>query len=778
MFSSRKSNGVHGGNPTLGTKSLRFRSSASASLSRTPATATNRTTWTWSGWVKRGTFSSRGTLLSAGSDGSNELIFYFENANTLVVFNRPDGTNVQTTQVFRDPSAWYHIVLVWDTTQTTASNRLRLYINGVQVTSFSTTTYPASSGLSAVNNNITHYLGQLSDGLYYDGYMADVYLIDGQALTPSSFGSTNGTTGQWSPAQYTGTFGTNGFYLPFNNATSTTTLGYDQSGNSNNWTTTGISLSAGSTYDSMNDVPVAYSATAANYAVLNPLSILVGTITNGNLSGDTGTTNGGVVYGSINIPSSGKWYWEFTQTNTGVSYSGIETIVSSTSATTPNNVWYVYDGTKIVNGTSSSYGASYGNNDTIGVAVNVDSGTITFYKNGTSQGAITYATASISVTPSWRDGSGSASISFNANFGQQPFIYTPPSGYNALNTYNLPTPAILQGNKYFNPVLYTGNNSNNNAITVGFQPDFVWIKSRSNAYDNNEFDVLRGRAGLVTNTSAAEVAGGPSNRDLVSFDANGFTVGPDYNFNVNTSGATFVSWNWKANGSGSSNTNGSITSTVSASTTAGFSIVTYTGNGSNGATVGHGLGKTPSMVIVKVRSTTNYWLVYHIGLTSAGYYIVLNSTNGQTADSTIWNSTAPTSSVFTLGTDSSTNLNAGTFVAYCFAPVAGFSAFGSYVGNGSTDGTFVYLGFRPAFILVKASSTTSPWIIYDTARNTYNSLGYEIYPNSSSAEAFYTDLNVLSNGFKHIQSGSPNSSGVTYIYACFASNPFAYSNAF
>jgi hypothetical protein len=235
---------------------------------------------------------------------------------------------------------------------------------------------------------------------------------------------------------------------------------------------------------------------------------------------------------------------------------------------------------------------------------------------------------------------------------------------------------------------------------------------------------------------------------------------------------------WKGGGTGVTNTSGSITSTVSASTTSGFSVVTYTGTGPGNFTVGHGLGVAPSMIIMKNRDRAIYWIVY-TATTGINNFLRLNTTDISTASTGIWGTSAPTSTVFGgAGTDASNGYIAGEkIVAYCFAPIAGYSAFGSYTGNGSADGTFVYTGFRPAFVMVKASSTTSDWIIFDTSRNTYNVVGYEIYPNSSAAEAYYADLDILSNGFKHRQSGSPNASGVTYIYACFAQNPFKTSLA-
>jgi hypothetical protein len=278
----------------------------------------------------------------------------------------------------------------------------------------------------------------------------------------------------------------------------------------------------------------------------------------------------------------------------------------------------------------------------------------------------------------------------------------------------------------------------------------------------------------LTNAEATSSAG----VDLISFDTNGFTLGQDSSANSNSSGGvTYVAWNWKANGSGSSNSAGSITSTVSANTTSGFSIVTYTGTGAN-ATVGHGLGVAPSMIIIKNRSSALNWICYHVSLGN-GNAVFLNLTNASGSD-TAWNNTSPTSTVFSLGS-AATNANGSgnALVAYCFAPIAGYSAFGSYTGNGSSDGVFVYTGFRPAYVLIKRTTSAYDWWILDATRATYNAVKGRLYANDSSAESTtYPYLDFLSNGFKlRDADGGLNASGEPYIYACFAQNPFKYSLA-
>jgi hypothetical protein len=324
--------------------------------------------------------------------------------------------------------------------------------------------------------------------------------------------------------------------------------------------------------------------------------------------------------------------------------------------------------------------------------------------------------------------------------------------------------------------LWTGNggsqsvlNSTNNTIGTTFQPDFVWMKSRGATYvsnDHNLFDVLRGvNKALFSNLTDAETT---YTSRLTSFDSSGFTTGAQYNAN----NGTFVGWQWKANGAGVSNTNGSITSTVSANTTAGFSVVTWTEPASGANTIGHGLGVAPSMIIVKARGTTTNWPVYHTSI-GATNILRLNLTNASSAD-TGFNNTAPTSSVFS----SNFGFNS-TAVAYCFAAVAGYSAFGSYTGNGSSDGPFVYLGFRPRFVMVK-NTTSNNWGIIDTSRDTYNGAYQRLHPNLSQAENTGAGvvLDLLSNGFKCRNSdGLENQSGVSIIYAAFAENPFNSSRA-
>jgi hypothetical protein len=423
------------------TRSLRFRSSATAYLSRTPAAASNRTTWTWSGWVKRGKLGAYQTLFSTYGNSTNvdeQIRLYNSDVLNIEYYSTSSFVyQLLTTQVFRDPAAWYHIVVAMDTTQATASNRIKIYVNGTQVTSFSTATYPAQNTNTLVDGALPHYIGvDANNGLnsYYDGYLTEVNFIDGQALTPSSFGAYS-IYNQWLPKKYADTYGTNGFYLPFTNNASTITLGYDFSPQGNNWTTNNISVTAGSTYDSMTDVPTLTSATAANFAVLNPLSNdSTNTLSAANLTYSIAANGNGYPTSTIQF-SADKYYWECTVTST----HNIVGIVLGTTGTTTQlfstGYGYYYTGVKYVNGTSSAYGSSYTTADVIGVAVDMTALTITFYKNNTSQGAISIAAGLYKIAGG--NGNSAAVASGSYNFGQRPFNYSPPSGYVALNTYNL-----------------------------------------------------------------------------------------------------------------------------------------------------------------------------------------------------------------------------------------------------------------------------------------------------------------------------------------------------
>jgi hypothetical protein len=337
---------------------------------------------------------------------------------------------------------------------------------------------------------------------------------------------------------------------------------------------------------------------------------------------------------------------------------------------------------------------------------------------------------------------------------------------------------INKSSEHFNTKLYTGNGSTQSITGVGFQPDWTWIKSRTTNGYHNVFDAVRGATKRIfTNDTQVEAT---TSTTLTSFDSDGFSLGS--NGDVNGNSQSQVAWNWKANGAGSSNTDGSITSTVSANTTSGFSIVSYTGTGSV-ATVGHGLGAVPKMIFFKDRETSVDWGVYAEAIGN-GNELYLSTTDSSGANSNAFNSTSPTSSVFTIGTSSRYNPSSKSVIAYCFAEKTGYSKFGSYTGNGSTDGAFVYTGFKPAFLMIKRTSGSDQWILYDTKRETGNVMNLALTPDSSDAEqdtSSYNTLDIVSNGFK-CRGGSSgsgtgtNQSGGSYIYMAFAEAPLVGTN--
>lgn len=783
MFAASKTASVSTGTYQI-TRSLRFNSADNGYLNRTPASSGNLKTWTWSAWVKLSAINKDKVLFSA-VNGSNQTAAYITSTNVISFFDSTSG-NLTTTALFKDPNAWQHIIAVWDSGNATAGNRMRLYVNGVEITSFTTDTNPTLNTNSTWNTAIDHRLGGYSPNtsISWDGYMTEIYFIDGQALTPSSFGQTDAQTGQWSPIPYSGgSYGTNGFYVNFSDNSNTTaaTLGADYSGNGNNFTPNNFSVTAGVGNDSLVDVPVLYGidtgageSVRGNYCTLNPLLNSSGyaTFSNGNLDVVPDSTHYPMVPATFGM-ISGKWYWEYTLGATGNNgrLLGIVNSLASTTAFVGGNAngWGYYGGgQKYTNGSGTTYGASYTSGDIISVSFDADAGTLVFYKNGTSQGTAFSSLTNGPYFPAWSPGDNGQTGTTSLNFGQRAFTYTAPSGFKALCTQNLPTPAVgattaTQASKYFNPVYYTGTGSSQSITGVNFQPDFVWIKSRSAALDHGLYDVVRGvQKQIVSNN---DNSGTTESTGLTAFGSDGFTVGALAQLNTNA--ATYIAWNWKGNGTGVTNTSGTITSTVSANTTAGFSVVTYTGNGSSG-TVGHGLGVAPAMIIVKSTANTYKWLVYHqsTGFSQSGY---LNLTDIFATDSSV---SATSSTTFTAA--SGACVGTYSYVAYCFAPIAGYSAFGSYVGTSNADGPFLNLGFTPKYILIKQTTpNATDWRLI-TINTSYLSA------NTSSAEYDSPPgpIRGLANGVKIVGTGGDiNYASSTYIYAAFASFPFKYALA-
>lgn len=740
-------------------QSLRFNDNDSAYLSRTPASAGDRKTWTWSGWVKRVNLGSAQTIL-----GANTTFVEFTSADK-IQFDH-NGTTVATNAVFCDPSAWYHVVVAVDTTQATAADRTEIYVNGtIQAV---TGSYVSQNTDTDVNDATQHNIGaNLTPAEYLDSYMAEVKFIDGSALTPSSFGELKSDI--WVPKAYTGSYGTNGFYLNFSDSAA---IGDDLSGNANDWTPTNLA-----------STDVVLDSPTHNWPTLNSNANSGLTLAEGNLRFTSNVSNRDTALATMSV-ASGKWYWELLVTDNAIMV-GIETdrlypvSDSRIGLATDGYAWRI-DTRDIFHDSSTfgAYGASVSSGDVVGVALDLDAGTLEFFLNNVSQGQ-----AFSGITGAWipavSDSSNAATADGTLNFGQDSsfagsktaqgntdanglgdFYYAPPSGHLAVCADNLPAPAIDPAvddapADYFDVVLDTGASIKTSAEAL-FTNQLSWIKDRANANNHQLIDSARGlTAVLQSNTSAAETT-------------------------YSAPSGTSVAWVWRASDSSpASNTDGSITSTVSANQKAGFSVVQYTGTGT-AATVGHGLGDAPKLLLVKNRDQADDWQVYH-GANTANPetdYLVLNTT-AATADATNrWSDTLPTASVFTIGAGAVVNTSTEAYVAYCFAEVEGFSKFGSYTGNGSADGIFAYCGFRPAFVMIKRTNSTGNWTILDNSREGYNVDNDPLYTNLTSAEGTTDLADLLSNGFKlRSTDSSVNASSDTYVFAAFAEQPFKYSNA-
>jgi len=747
-------------------------------------------------------------------------MLFIEPANDRIAIYDYDGVtdygkhyNVQ----IRDPSAWYHVQYAVDTTQSTASDRLKTYLNGTQLTAPYATEYgdmPLNYE-TEMNYTTTQYIGKyVGNAKYADGYLSDVNFVDGTQLAPTSFGETK--NGVWIPKKYTGSYGTNGYRLQFigtgtstssGSVTNPTNIGDDSSGNNNHFAVSGLASTDANIPDSPEN----------NFCTWNPLSNTGVTLANGNLETSGGASH---VCGGTMAVTSGKWYWEckLKSTVNGSNPVILSFVSANTIAHAANYEQGVYFYTD--NGGNKSLVHVENNSATQTITVpsamlpiavdevmqyayDGDTGKIWFgienvwadNSGGTtgnpSTGAnptFTLADTSIFMTP-LRDHGGVAWTG-HANFGQLTNAYTAPTDFNALSTANLEEPTISPDSSngtaddYHNTVLYTGDGQSGQAITgIGFKPDWVWIKERSSTSSNALYDSSRGiKKQLESNTLDAETN---YDSNLLSFDIDGFTLGGSGA--TNQSSQTYVGWNWKANaGTTSTNEQGNVTTTVQANTTAGFSICTYSGN-SSALTIGHGLGKKPAMVIVKNRTDSSTdWIIGHKDLSSGGGGFDNNKFLKFSTASTLTNSlvfgTEPTTTTIALTTGNAGNLSTSgkNYVAYCFAEVEGYSRFSSYTGNGSNDGTFVFLGFRPSFIMTKRTNSTSNWVIQDSVRQTFNPSDAWLRPNTSDSEGTTSpdlDIDFLSNGFKVRNNGTDNNiSGSTYIYMAFGSS-FKYANA-
>ena len=779
-------------------RSLRFNGAdTTAHLTRTPSTSGNRKVWTFSAWIKIAhTDDGPNYIYAANNSNTSYVALYFRYKKLYTYFHPTNNYGEVSSRLFSDVGSWIHVVHQVDA----GDFGQKIWING-EALSLNSGRNPANNDYGWNQSGVTHRVGNASwrnDNV--DGYLADVYHTDGQLKFPSDFGYTESQTGMWRPKKYEGTYGTNGFHLDFsdNSAATAATLGKDRSGNGNDFTPNSLSVSAGEGNDSFEDTPT------DNFVTLNPLERFTHncTLSNGNLKA-TGP-NESYPASAANIAlSSGKWYYEFV-INTKTSNPMCGVCKNDYVSGGAGRILYRSTGHYVMHdGSEPTDPDSFDVGDVIGVAIDLDdtAGNIRFYKNGTLQTVNSNLNSLKSQLSISTLGGLHPYIQMyhndvcTVNFGQRPFSYTPPTGFKALSSNNLPptVPSII-AKKHFDTVLYTGNGSTGQSITsLEFQPDLVWCKSRSNGRNHVMTDSVRGRAkGMypdATNTDFTDAAG----RGLVSFNSNGFTVGnPENASSHNNSGETIVAWCWKAGGNSNTfNVDGTGYATAAAAgldggsldptgasinTEAGFSIITYTGTNNTSETISHGLGKKPAWILVKSRSVAGQdWVIYHKKLDGgnqpATHIIKLNTSDAEADVNDVWNDTEPTSSVFTVGTEAMVNHTAGdTYLAYCWSEIPGYSKFGLYTGNGTSDGPFVYTGFTPRFIIYRKSPSEN-WHMFDTKRSPNNTTATVIDPNRSAAETTDTNtqIDILSNGFKLRSShGTSNASSTDYIYMAWA----------
>ena len=755
-------------------RSLRFNSGDSAHLSRTPSSAGNRKTWTWSGWVKRtdGGTDKRGLF---GVNSTNAMIRFNNDdggSNLRVLDNASGGYDVITKAKFRDPSAWYHFVVSVDTTESTAADRVKIYVNGVREDTFYSASYPTQNQDLTFNTAAQHNIGRTgsSNNEYLNAYLADVHFIDGQALAPTDFGEPDADTGVWIPKKYSGSYGTNGFHLDFSD---TSDLGNDVAG-SNNWTPNNFSVASGAGNDSLIDTPTNYDAASGNnggnYATLNPLQKSSGsTLSNGNLDISMSSAQG-TTFATMAFPATGKWYFECTAnaTQCDVGIAKADASLSQYVGKNSSGYGYYVDGNVYNNDASAGSGASYTTGDVIGVAFDADAGTCKWYKNNALQVTVS------SLSGEWFPAFGSGSAAGFFNFGSRPFAYTPPTGHKSLCTTNLSEPTIKDGSTVMDVVKYNGTAATQVVTGLSYEPDLVWLKRRDSAGNHNIQDQVRGASAVIqSDYNGAEFTNGPR---ISSFNSNGFTLTSDNG--ANASGGTYVGWTWDGGTTTATNTAGDIQASVRANQSAGFSIVKFTASGSYGMrSIGHGLGAKPSLVISKRTDGSGDWLV-HTDVTGSILQLDLNTTDASAAASSYYSANTSTFSLY----HGHYMDNGYEFINYCFAPVSQYSAIGSYTGSGSNDGSFIFTGFAVRWLMIKCTSDAGQeWVIIDSARSPFNVADDALYANDGAAEATNStrDVDLLSNGFKlrNGSSGATDFSNRTYIYLAFAESPLKYSRA-
>ena len=791
--------------------SMRFRRGVGSNteINRDPSSAGDRKKHTVSVWVKRSRPSDGSQVLLGGFASSYSDFLYFRSDDRLE-YTLGNAYSVATDMKFRDISNWYHIVTHFDVANSTTTDRLKFYVNGVEQTKTVTYgSYPANQNY-AFSNTVDQTIGGLTNfgGYEFDGYLCDYHFIDGSLVSHNSFGEFK--NGIWIPKIVnTGaiTYGTNGFRLEFKG---TDTDGPSTSGSVN-------SNSVGASSVNSNHFH-AYSTALANHSALpdnpennfctlNPLNANdhrgEATFYEGALRMTSSSGNRGFTTGTMKL--HGKVYFEVLCKAGQNGFVGIADINNSVSGNSAGQSLDFYNGTPRIDGSSQSGTGTFSNGDIMGVKVDVDARTIEFFRNNSSVFSATYSQIT-EYFPFLHDSSGGRSSDFVANFGQDSsfagektpqgntdsngqgdFYYTPPTGFLALCSANLPDTDLApnqleQADDYFVVKTYSGDSNNNTQVSTGFQPDWVWIKSRNegSSAGSGEHMLYDTNRGVQKDINTSDTGSEATNANgLQEFGATFFR--PGSLTRTNETGDTYVSWNWKLNGgTTSTDNNGSIASTVQTNSKVGISIATFTVSTQGNFSFGHGLGSVPEMFWWNSRTSVQGWIVYHPAKAPSvpnqnGIYLNSSLAGFTTGGNWITGLTDTTVSITDGQVSSGSNRDD---VVYSFKSVEGFSKIGSYTGNGSTDGAFVYTGFRPAWIIGKSiTSSGDNWFIFDNKRDVDNVVGADLNPDSFAAEATSSYMDFLSNGFKLRSTSGLVNDATTFVYMAFAEQPFKFSNA-
>ena len=824
-------------------RSLRLDDGSNPELNFTP-TLSDRQKFTMSVWIKRSNLSTAMRIFGGETNNGlgNQYTFFEIDSSDRFLFTRlQDGTTntVYAPANLRDTTNWYNLVGAVDTTQSTEANRVRLYINGVEQTlTESGSGFPAENLNTMINissQSTRHIIGHTgyNNDMNFDGYLSDFNFIDGQQLLPTSFGEFK--QGIWIPINTSGlTFGTNGCRLEFKQTgtggASASTIGADTSGNGNHFTDSGLAAHNSNMLDCCeNNFATTLGAGLAEPSDYQSYNSPVSSEGNLKVTAQTGWTNGSSNFGM----TSGKWYAE-CRINAVAGSNYVRFGMRSRPARTYDEYFWTDNGGGQIDAATSPYSDRVGTfaaGDILQIALDLDNNAVWFGKDNTWENSATaseiaagnvtnaFASGTTLIPNAGATGDGHAYFFYcnphpsgsdvTWNFGQDSsfanpsltrqgnsdsgdsetdFYFTPPDGFLACNATNLADTVLSpnqaeQATDHFNTILYTGDGSSDRQITgVGFNPDWTWIKNRSNdGFNHILTDSTRGAGKELFSDDNTEEDTVNTNK-LEDFITDGFQLATSPHGSVNSNTHTYVAWNWHVNdGTTSTNNDGDIQTIVQVNQKAGISIITYTGTGTQSDTVGHGLGVKPKWVLVKSRSEAQNWHVYHEKLHPSApedYAVFLNAPNARSSSSAnLFNSTAPTTTVMSVGNDNSSNKSSTTYVMYLFAEIEGYSKFGTYDGNSNADGTYVFTGFRPAMVIFKHISGSDEWVIADNKRDPVNVVVGQLFPSTTGVESRSNNIcDFLSNGFKmRRNAGSINQN--SYIYMAFAETPFKFSNA-